>query len=408
MCDGDLDPDRRCGTTAAAPPALLAWGRRDATTPVARPAAVWTRRGVLGLGVGLMATALLPVRAAAADRPTGRGPAAPGPAGGPVPVVRPGRGLAQVTPPPIRPRSDWGSDLPVTGPIEPEDDVRFLLVHHTASSNDYGPDDVPGQIETFYRLHTGPEKGWPDVAYNFFVDRFGVIWEGREGSRSGPVRGDATGGSQGYAQLCSLIGDYTSTPMPPEQETSLIALLAWLADRYAIDTTPGSTVTFTSRGSNRWPEGDQVTAATIAGHRDMSQTACPGDAVYARLPEAVPAAVSALRAATAPPEATSTTPAPATTAPPPTTPAPTVTTVPATDTGTAVGDGAETAAAVTETGGGSGTSPTRLALGAAAGAALAGAAATIAVRGRDDDDPTDGPRPRTADGDAYDYGSPSR
>lgn len=199
--------------------------------------------------------------------------------------------------PEILGRDAWGSDLPVAGPIEVEDDVRFLLVHHTASTNAYSPDQVADQIRGFYQFHTGPEKGWPDVAYNFFVDRYGGIWEARAGSVAGPVRGDATGGSQGFALLCSLIGNHAQEPVTPEARSSLIDLLAWLADRHGIDTTPGTTVDFVSRGSNRWEAGAPVTTTTIAGHRDMSQTSCPGDFAYDLLADDIPAAVTQLRLA---------------------------------------------------------------------------------------------------------------
>lgn len=60
--------------------------------------------------------------------------------------------------------------------------------------------------------------------------------------------------------------------------TPRLAFCAWLADRYAIDLT--ALVTFTSRGSNRWKRGAEVTTDPVAGHRDMSLTACPGDALY--------------------------------------------------------------------------------------------------------------------------------
>ena len=196
--------------------------------------------------------------------------------------------------PEIAPRDAWGADLG-HAEILAEDDVRFLLVHHTASTNDYGSDDVVDQIRDFHAFHTGPEKGWPDVAYNFFVDRFGGIWEARAGSLAGPVRGDATGGSQGFALLCSLIGDYSQVPLPDPARVSLVRLLAWLAERHDVDTEPGATVDFVSRGSNRWPEGTVVTAATISGHRDMSQTSCPGDFVYDLLAVEVPRAVTELR-----------------------------------------------------------------------------------------------------------------
>ena len=183
-------------------------------------------------------------------------------------------------------------------------------MHHTASTNAYEPDDVVNQIRGFYDLHTGPTKEWPDVAYNFFIDRFGTIWEGREGSIAGPVRGDATGGSQGHALLASLIGNHAEEPVTAAQQDSLSQLLAWLAERHNIDTAPGATVDFVSRGSNKWPEGAAVSARTISGHREMSATTCPGDFAFDLLESELPTRVSALRAdalATVGPTTTATT-----------------------------------------------------------------------------------------------------
>lgn len=262
---------------------------------------------VLSLGVVTAAPGLLRAPAAA-GRPH-QTPPPPATTRAGTDLVAPADALRPV----IRPRADWAADRPVRGELVAEDDVRFLLVHHTASTNDYGPDEVAAQIRGFYEFHTGPDKGWPDVAYNFFVDRYGGIWEGRQGSLAGAVRGDATGGSQGFSQLCSLIGNFQEGPVTAEQQASLTQLLAWLAERHGIDTTPGATVTFTSRGSNKWPAGQEVTARTIAGHRDMSLTSCPGDQAYALVPETLPAGASLLRSEAA--AATSTT------APPPTAPA---------------------------------------------------------------------------------------
>ena len=181
--------------------------------------------------------------------------------------------------PSINPRSAWGGDLPPKGPLEPERDVKFLLVHHTAGANGYPADAVRSTLRGIYSYHTGP-KGWKDVAYNFFVDAHGGIWEGRKGSLDGPVRGDATGGSQGFAQLCCFLGDHQVTPPSAAAQAAMTDLLAWLAGRDGIDLRSGATVSFTSRGSNLHPVGSRVTTPTIAAHRDMSKTTCPGDACY--------------------------------------------------------------------------------------------------------------------------------
>jgi hypothetical protein len=180
----------------------------------------------------------------------------------------------------IRPRSAWASTDLVPGPLLEEHDVRFLLVHHTATPSDYRQDEVADTIRQIFHFHTGPEKRWPDVCYNFLIDRYGTVWEARSGSISRAITADATGGSQGFAQLVCLIGDFTSV-MPTDEALSTLAhVLAWLADRHGVDTSPHAQVSFESRGSNRWPTGSIVTTATIAGHRDVSSTACPGDTFY--------------------------------------------------------------------------------------------------------------------------------
>jgi hypothetical protein len=179
----------------------------------------------------------------------------------------------------VLPRDSWGADLPPRGDIAAEA-VQFLLVHHTASSNRY---PVGGSVEVLrqtYAFHTSSSKGWADVCYEFFVDHDGVVYEGRSGALAGPVSADATGGSQGFAQLVCLIGDFSVAEPTAAMTTSLTKVLAWLAERYGIDTRPGATTTFVSRGSQRYPAGETVTTSTIAGHRDMSYTACPGDTVY--------------------------------------------------------------------------------------------------------------------------------
>lgn len=185
--------------------------------------------------------------------------------------------------PPILPRSAWAGTLKPRGSLVPETDIRFLLIHHTLTPNDDTPTGIPARIRSVYRYHTSAEKGWHDVAYNFFVDRFGIIWEGRQGSIEKSIRGDATGGFQGFAELACFIGDHTDQPPTEEALVAMTSLLAWLAGRDGLTMT-GPT-TFISRGSNRWRRGTKVTTQQIAGHRDMSNTECPGDALYPLITE---------------------------------------------------------------------------------------------------------------------------
>ena len=219
------------------------------------------------------------------------------------------------------------------------EEVRFLLVHHTAENTEHTAAQVPRILAAMYAFHTGP-KGWHDIAYNFLVDREGGVWEGRAGSLAGPVAADATGGSQGFDQLVCFIGDFTSVMPTPAALDAGNRTLAWLAQRYSIDTSAGAKVTFVSRGSNKWPAGARVTTSTIAGHREMSTTACPGNAFYPYVRNQMQGAVQELRGAGVPaaPVTSAATSAPPATAPPttapPTTQPPTTTTQPATTTTT--------------------------------------------------------------------------
>ena len=202
----------------------------------------------------------------------------------------------------IRPREVWGADLPPTGPMmsEAPGDVRFLLVHHSASPNEYPAEQSIRYLRSFYHYHTSAAKGWPDIAYNFLVDRHGQIFEGRQGSIESPIRGDATGGSQGFALLACFIGDHRDVEPTPAAQSAMVALLAWLADGYGIDPGPGATTEFVSRGSNLHPEGTVVLTPTITGHRTMSRTTCPGDQAFELVENSFPAAVTAALPVTGP------------------------------------------------------------------------------------------------------------
>ena len=217
----------------------------------------------------------------------------------------------------VNPRSSWDSDRPPTGPLSSED-VKFLIVHHSASHNGHTSADTPDILRGWFDYHTGPDRGWNDIAYNFIIDSEGVMWEGRQGSLAGAVAGDATGGNQGYTQLVCVIGDFNTGQPTGAALDSLRTMLAWLADRHGVSTAPGAQVTFTSRGSNRWSAGTEVATPTIGGHRDMSKTSCPGDSLYSYVVGGLTADVEAARGGGSP--------APTTTSPTTTTAAPTTTT----------------------------------------------------------------------------------
>lgn len=243
-----------------------------------------TRRGFLAAigGVGLVALLCRPMRAMALAEQASNSSSTVAPV-----EVTPG--LL------IHPRNTWGAKLPALGKLHPEE-VKFLLVHHSDGTTDYTRAQVPGVIANIFLYQTSSRKKWPDTCYNFFVDRFGGVWEGRTGSLAGPVQADATAGSQGFAQLVCLLGDFENNSPTPEMIDGLSRLLGWLGYKYEIDLNQKHIVSFVSRGSNKWKKGAKVKARPISGHRDMTYTLCPGKHVYPLLDTVVPGKAQAFRA----------------------------------------------------------------------------------------------------------------
>jgi hypothetical protein len=154
-------------------------------------------------------------------------------------------------------------------------------VHHTASSNDYGREDVPAMIRGMYRYHTY-NLGWSDIAYNFLVDRFGRVWEGRAGGVARRVRGAHTLGFNATSAGVAVIGNF-EVARPGRPVTDAVAsLAAWKLSQWGGN--PLGTVRVVSEGSDRFPNGRTVTLPVVDGHRDTNQTACPGRNLYSQLP----------------------------------------------------------------------------------------------------------------------------
>jgi hypothetical protein len=168
-------------------------------------------------------------------------------------------------------------------------------VHHSASGNGYSQGDVPALIRSFYKYHT-QSLGWSDLAYNFLVDSFGTIWEGRYGGIDQAVRGAHTLGFNNSSTGFCVIGNLDS--VQPTQPTldSLARLAAWKLSLYGRD--PQGWTEVTSEGSDKFPKGKVVTLPVVDGHRDTNDTACPGGNLYLQLGAVRAAAAGVITAAT--------------------------------------------------------------------------------------------------------------
>ncbi|MEV6206947.1 peptidoglycan recognition protein [Kitasatospora sp. NPDC051914] len=210
-----------------------------------------------------------PHRSVAADAPVAV--AAPAP-------VR----LAAPAAPPIVLRSTWQSEETVAQ-VQYDRAVRAVLIHHTDDPNSYDACDVPDILRAIRRDHL-EFRGWDDIGYNFLVDRFGTIWEGRLGGVDRPVVGAHTMGFNRDTVGIAAIGTYNSgTEVPPPVVDAIARLAAWKLGLHGIRADDRSELTSTNSGS-RFPVGARHAFNAVSGHRDAFCTLCPGESLYAEIP----------------------------------------------------------------------------------------------------------------------------
>jgi hypothetical protein len=184
-------------------------------------------------------------------------------------IVRPSlAGAAPVVPPHIYDTRNWHA-RPPSSPIQVLNHrPSVILVHHTAgsNSNDFSLEhafQISRDIQTFHM----DTRGWPDSGQQLTNSRGGFVTEGRH--RSLEV---LTGGTRHV--MGTHVANNNSTCIGIENEglymdvnvttalwNSLVRLVAYIAEQYAIP------------------------VSQIKGHRDFNATLCPGDILYARLPE---------------------------------------------------------------------------------------------------------------------------
>ena len=195
----------------------------------------------------------------------------------PTAVTAPGQ------PPNIISRAQWGADESMRcGEPVYDNGVRAGIVHHTAGSNDYSPQDSADIVRSIYAYHTRT-LGWCDIAYNALVDKYGQVFEGRFGGITKPVEGSHTGGFNKNTWGVAMIGNFDVVPPTPIQLRTVGRLLGWRLSMDGVN--PRGTVTLTSAGSSFtfFPTGATPTLPTIFTHRDVGNTDCPGNAAYAAM-----------------------------------------------------------------------------------------------------------------------------
>lgn len=189
---------------------------------------------------------------------------------------------SSVAAPGIISRAEWGA-APQLCAFDVASTLMFAVVHHTAGSNDYtSVAQAMAQIRNDQRYHQ-QSRGWCDIGYNYLVDKWGNVYEGRAGSGSRPVIGVHAGGFNTGSVGVSMLGEYGAVSPSAATQESVSRLIAWRLSAYHRD--PAGTFSYTTGGgeNSRYPAGTRLQLPVVIGHRDVAFTACPGERGYAML-----------------------------------------------------------------------------------------------------------------------------
>ena len=188
------------------------------------------------------------------------------------------------TPPPIVPRSAWGADAVPPRSAPDYGVVQMAFVHHTVTANDYTPEQSGSIVLGIAKYHRDT-NGWNDIGYNFLVDQYGQVFEGRAGGVEQAVVGAQAQGYNSQSTGVAVLGTFSDAPIPEPAAASIAQLLGWKLSLHGVPCEGGLTIVSGGGSLNRYPSGTPVAMQRVSGHRDGDKTECPGGALYAQLPE---------------------------------------------------------------------------------------------------------------------------
>ena len=149
-------------------------------------------------------------------------------------------------------RDAWGAQ-PARSGGRPHTITRMTLHHEAVVLGDNR--NAPNRLRQDQHYHQD-QLGWIDIAYHVGVDRNGNIYELRSPAIAGDTATDYNTTGH-FLVLCE--GDFDKEAVSEAQLDGAALAFAWAVQNFGIATN------------------------TLAGHRDLAQTSCPGANLYAHL-----------------------------------------------------------------------------------------------------------------------------
>jgi hypothetical protein len=191
------------------------------------------------------------------------------------------RSLQSADEPRIILRRSWGANEAIRrGGPSYASSLRAAIVHHTAGAAGSSPAESAAIVRGIQTYHVRG-NGWNDIGYNFLVDRFGQVFEGRYGGIERNVVGAHAQGFNTGSVGIALLGSYGGAGPSTQARDALARLMAWRLDVAHVD--PVSRITMISNGNPRFKSGLPTWMRAVSGHRDTGFTSCPGAGLYGQL-----------------------------------------------------------------------------------------------------------------------------
>lgn len=152
-------------------------------------------------------------------------------------------------------RVEWGAqnaNSPGGTKVDLSQRTEFFV--HYSTGEELGRKDTANWVREIQAFHTGPQRGWSDIAYNFLVDVYGNVFEGR-----------------GWG----IVGAHC----PNHNTTGIGVCFLGDDDKDAQDASPAARASLKALAD----EADRLTGKRLKrqGHRDgKPSTQCPGDELY--------------------------------------------------------------------------------------------------------------------------------
>ena len=202
-----------------------------------------------------------------------------------VPAALPVATSANGLPVPVTTRAEWGANASYMSWDPDYASAGHVVVHHTAGTNNYSAGQSASIVRGIYYYHA-VTLDWGDIGYNFLIDKYGTVFEGRSGSLAAPagrmsVGAHARGVNTGTMGL-SMMGDYSSVSPSDAQLSSVGKMAGWFLRRAGI-TDANGWAGLNVWTTERYQAGSTISMPRILGHRDVGYTTCPGNVGYSKL-----------------------------------------------------------------------------------------------------------------------------